>query len=965
MRDLGRWAVIDIETTGIDPLYDEIIDVGFLEFEGTKLVKKYSSLVKSGHELSFFIKKLTGISDQMLRKAPLWHTVEPEVMDLYGATLLAHNAEFEEKFLSSHFERISDGSTRESYEDSLLFLSILFPGRSSLKLEKFIKDWGIADKEMHRGFEDSVDLLKVLLTATALIKLDEERFTTISHLFRKYQCDDYWYYNFFLMPYSELEVLAGQIDFDLAESVNKAIIFEQAQAGLESEMDGLRPKFPLTFSGDNIKKIFQAEGTIQESMPNYRYRASQEELSLKTGQAFKNEIHAIVQAPTGTGKTLGYLIPSALYTMSEKKQVLVATGTKTLQHQAITKDVPGLRKMLGLGSDKLVVKRLLGSSNHLCELLFRQHVDEEDLLSSSRTFADNFVDLYFESLFYHNTQVDSLAWSLRGDLPFVLKMRFKEFADREKQITVDYRSCTGNSCPLRHQCTYIKGLREAKDAHIIIGNHALMFSWPRAFPRPEHIVVDEAHRIEEETTKAFTLEASQANLESMAKSLSNLSGIGSLFYLLADQEEEAGSSTPIINELRTLTLDTYQMLQDHLGPLPEIFESFFKKGTRYSELYWNELPMVDKSRPNDHLALGIYNHLDSMLYILKQYAASLEPHASRFDVKGLDNDQQIVALTRFETFLSQIDDLLAALQSLIEKKAGFTHSMRFHEREGYLLTSAPVNVGETLHQFLLTTAKSVLFTSATLGNSTGDFGARGVEWATGYSYLEPEKRFRQGFFLPAPYDYKNKTKVFLSDDTPSLHASNFVEEVMTKVIPLIKSLKGRTLLLFSARKRFEIAREILLKEFEGKLPLFIQGMGSDVVEEFKKQGEGILLGMESFGEGIDIPGDSLQFVFVDKVPDLRMDLVINDRRQFYEANIGNEFTDYYLSHRSRALHQKLGRLLRTESDRGGILIVDSRIKKWKGRTFEKFSQLMNPYELNRAPLEQAVSEIEKFILEES
>ncbi len=206
------------------------------------------------------------------------------------------------------------------------------------------------------------------------------------------------------------------------------------------------------------------------------------------------------------------------------------------------------------------------------------------------------------------------------------------------------------------------------------------------------------------------------------------------------------------------------------------------------------------------------------------------------------------------------------------------------------------------------------------------------------------------------------TKIFLCDDGPSLYQSNFVEHHLHKIKPLIRTLNGKTLLLFSAKARFEIAREILLKEFEGQIPLFIQGMGTNVVEDYKRSSSGILLGMESFGEGIDIPGDALQFIFIDKIPDLRMDLVVNERRDFYESNLGNEFTDYYLAHRTRSLHQKLGRLLRTESDYGGVIIVDNRVKGWKGKTMEKMVKLMEPYELLRAPIDQACREIEDFIL---
>jgi ATP-dependent DNA helicase DinG len=119
--------------------------------------------------------------------------------------------------------------------------------------------------------------------------------------------------------------------------------------------------------------------------------------------------------------------------------------------------------------------------------------------------------------------------------------------------------------------------------------------------------------------------------------------------------------------------------------------------------------------------------------------------------------------------------------------------------------------------------------------------------------------------------------------------------------------------------------------------------------------------MELFGEGIDIPGDALQFVFIDKVPDLRMEKVITDRREFFDRSFGNEFSEYYLAARARSLQQKLGRLLRTETDFGGAMIADPRIKSWKGKTSDKWNELMLPYKIERQDLQTACDEIVKFI----
>ncbi len=171
---LGKWAVVDVETSGADPSYDQVIDLGFILFEGTKMVQKYSSLVQYPGELSSFIQKLTGITQKMVNTAPIWRQVEGEMQEaLYGAKLIAHNAGFEEGFLKRSFDKIDDGSQREEYCDTLLFLGLLFPEYSSLKLEHFIQDWGIAETETHRGYEDSLDLLKVVLVATLLTRKDK------------------------------------------------------------------------------------------------------------------------------------------------------------------------------------------------------------------------------------------------------------------------------------------------------------------------------------------------------------------------------------------------------------------------------------------------------------------------------------------------------------------------------------------------------------------------------------------------------------------------------------------------------------------------------------------------------------------------------------------------------------------------------------------------------------------------
>ena len=325
-----RWALLDIETTGIRPDEDDIIDVGYLLFEGTSCVKKYQSLVRYDGKLSQFIQKLTGINDLQLKKAPSWREVGDELKELIGCEIVAHNSSFEESFLGEFFRRYAKNGEETNFIDSMDFLGWMYPDRSSLSLEAFIQDFGLAEKEMHRGFQDSVDLLKVMLVA----KLDLRKSVEFDHLFNnllyRYELKEHFWAWFWQLDEKQTAEIAKAIEFDLEDiSETSQAIQATDPTGLE---DSLHWDEKLSFDGNSIKAIYRNADKIREVFPDYHYRQGQEELSLRLGQSFKNGVHSLIQAPTGTGKTLGYLLPTALFTASqENEQVLVATGTKALQ----------------------------------------------------------------------------------------------------------------------------------------------------------------------------------------------------------------------------------------------------------------------------------------------------------------------------------------------------------------------------------------------------------------------------------------------------------------------------------------------------------------------------------------------------------------------------------------------------------------------------------------------------------
>lgn len=950
---LGRWAVIDIETTGMDANYDAIIDIGFLQFEENQLVRKYSSLVRTENRLSQFIQKLTGIKESQVQAAPLWSTVEPELLELEGHHLVAHNASFEKMFIEKYFDSLGDQRDLEYYQDSIFYLGLLDPSLSSLSLENLIVYFKIAEKEEHRGLSDSLDLLKVMLIATFKLKRDANFNHFFMGLVNEFTTEDFWFKKFANLEVSDLEEIAEQIDFDLhgvyGDFLNS---LEKNEIGTDVET-----AYDLKFSGDNIKQILRDEEGIKNRIPEYQFRESQEKLSLRIGQAFGNGIHALIQAPTGTGKTLGYLLPSVLLAKNKAEQVMVSTGTKALQNQAMTKDIPLIFKMLGLGKFDLKVVRLVGSNNHFCELLYRNEAEAGENLLDIKGFDEKFTQAFYEVIFFQNQRVADYSDIITADsIPHVIKRKIPYAADFNDKIRVDYRACTGNKCPFKADCTYLGGMKRAKEANIIVGNHALLLSWPRAIEKPPYIVIDEAHKIESESTQMFTQELGEKELQGFAKNLPSM--ISPIYYLLG----EADKGVETTQRIRREVASSAKLIAENIEKLAEFIERYAKKRPRFTDIYWNEFPMIDNNKMNDSLEVSLFNQVDSLRYIFKGVYDLVFPLIGKWNLNSLTDDNEITALTLFEASCANIEDAVGTLNNVLDNNVERASSLKFHSDYGFSITSAPINVGELFYEAVIKDSESVILTSATLANSDGTKGMAQVEWMTGYNLLPSEKRFRTGMFLDNNYDYENNANVFLCTDVPPLYDQQFVPEVMEKIIPIIRDLGGRTLLLFSARVRFDKACEFLLKAFDGEIPLFIQGLGLNVVEDFKKSSNGILVGMESFSEGIDVPGEKLEFIYIDKVPDLRQDLVIQKRRDFYEANFGNEFNDYFLAHRTRSLHQKLGRLIRREKDRGCIIITDSRLARWKGRTLDTFKDMMKPYKLNITDLDTACEKTREFLL---
>lgn len=921
-----KWGVIDIECSGIDEKQEQIIDLGYILFEGTQVVAKYSSLValEPQRKLSPFITELTGIDSKMLAEAKSWEDLRSDWEKLADYTLLAHNAAFEKKFLAPHF--------KIQLADTLLFLAILFPERSRLNLESFLQDFNIAQGEEHRGYADSRDLLKVVLSAIYIKRYQKEYYQSF---FKEHGLEEHFFTKLLGLASADLESLAQVVDHSL----------EDLEVISEEDLPPSRQGEEQLFNGPGIEKILRNEEAFRAILPKYQFREQQLHMAKRVGQSFSHDIHAMVEAPTGTGKTLSYLIPAFLFAQAKQQQVLIVTATKALQEQMKSQDIPVIKKRLNCG-DEIKISTLIGSDNHYCELYFRNNTKNRGAIASE---SEKLSAVYFESLFHHNRTEEEKVHRLNNAR--ALKNLYQEIALADEDIKVDFKACLGGECPYHRDCSYLNGLRTAQKSDIIIGNHALFFKWPKSLKNPQYMIVDEAHKLEEEVTKAKCIEILETHFFRFSALLQRQEWLGAILYLAQQDLIPLDESEKELQEFVQMTLGPIEnLLKTTLKPLEEIH----KARPRYSDKYRNEILLTEVSAS----AKEIISKIEKLAQIIKKISDKFQGVRKDLeDLKVGSEPYQVTALSKAKYFLSLTGELAQKLTFFLNPGEHWLQVVSYQESIGVSFCAFPINIAQELQEEIYEKTNASFLTSATLGLFEGPEDNLGSEWMLGYNRIPQDRRFRYPLVLDPVFDYKKQTRVFVVTNFVSFSHPHYVAEVLQKIKDIIIHKGGRTLLLFSARSRFELARDYLMTHYRDcGLKIFYQGMGNRVVEDFKKTDRAVLLGLESFAEGVDIPGKGLEFLFIDKIPDIRQDLVIKKRREYFDQHLAPEFYHYFLNQRARKLHQRLGRLIRTVEDTGTALIIDSRLKRWKKNTKLSFYQMMRPYEIEEIELDHFIED---------
>ncbi|MEE8259877.1 MAG: ATP-dependent DNA helicase [Nitrospinaceae bacterium] len=629
----------------------------------------------------------------------------------------------------------------------------------------------------------------------------------------------------------------------------------------------------------DIKTYFENGGVLSQKLGSFEFRPQQLEMAQAVAASLEEGHHLIVEAGTGTGKSLAYLIPAVLWALENETRVIVSTYTKTLQEQIVNQDIPFLRDVLGL---PFKYSLCLGSENYLSLRRMKR-------ASQTHLFGNVEEDEQLNEIFQWAGRT---ATGFRNDLPFEPAPSVWEEVGRQKDL------CMGKQCETFNSCFYFKERRKWFGAHILIVNHHLFFAnvanSGAVLPRYDAVIFDEAQNLEEAATSFLGLDISNSGL----------------FYFL-DRLYNAKTKRGTLARLRDdLTIEIQQRVSKARIAVEGFFANLFDEfGRKERTLRFHSPPALNNT---------LFIPLQDLHEALKSIEHRVTSEEEQLEVSA--------AATRVFEFNNTVSALLNQNMKEYVYWLEVTPKKRFTRAT---LRGMPININEELHEQVFSKIDRAVLTSATLTTN------RSFEYIKERLGCTPKEEST----LDSPFDYASQALLYLPRDMPEPgeDVAQYVSALADRTLELIQATGGKTFVLFTSYDILNRVYQMLDPKLH-QYQILKQGdlAPSRMLQRFKEK-PSVIFGTNSFWQGVDIPGDALSSVIITKLPfDVPTEPLTEARIEDMKKRSINPFKHYQIPRAIIQLRQGFGRLIRKRTDKGVVAILDSRlIQRSYGKQFLK------------------------------
>lgn len=956
------YVALDLETTGLDASRDKIIEIGAVKFQGTHILDTFSTFICPNRPIPLRISQITGIFDDDVANAPQLEEMIPELrgfVDSDVAALVAHNASFDIGFL-----RAAGVNFHRPAQDTFHLSTILLPGRASYSLGQLCKEEGITLESAHRALDDATATAHLFARLQeALRSLPTSLIAEIIAVAESGMADQQW------PPLDlftdALKLGANRTPADLsvdlpADPPTKNGVAPTAdQPELPEVATPTEPTYQ-PIDPDAVANTFAPKGSLSRLLgPAYEARAGQQQMARQVAEAFNSGESLIIEAGTGTGKSLAYLLPATLWSLQNERRVVVATNTIPLQEQLLHKDTPQLPILLqsllpadASNEGAFEAALLKGRSNYLCMRRLNEWRRDRELSTLEMTVLARVL------VWQQTTKTGDVSGLFLG-------------ANAEREIWLhlcsDPATCNAQRCTAAlsqppsldrdERDYYLATYQNAASANLLIINHALLLadiaSENSLLPPYDHLIIDETHHLEDAASDQLTFRVQWKTLQQMLAQLRGDSPTVRRLRLALESSEQVDESqrSQCYEQIKSIAYAATSIdskIEEFAAQL--LAFAVDQKGIRKGATFPQRLYLSPTVR-NKPAWSQLETEWDLLSYELNELLK---------EVNQLIADL-VQAGWRRVIELSSLVDKLGSMQEALDKMLLVTQRFNDDENANILwlqltkYTAAancnvtPRRVSDILEKELINKKRCTIFTGATLraGQSFDFLGDRLGLWNVNASTVE------------SPFDYEKNTLLYIPDTMPAPDQSTYQAAVEQAIIAAATATAGRTMALFTSHAHLRVTADAIRAPLD-QLGITTLQHGSSgrrrLLREFRETEKAVLLGTRTFWEGVDLPGEDLQSLLIVKLPfAVPNDPLVAARSTEFDDGFGS----YMLPDAILRFRQGFGRLIRRIDDRGAVVLLDSRI--WQKSYGQAFLDALPPCTIRRAPLENIQGEIEAWM----